>query len=281
MAEHYAEGLLHRLLGLDESSASEKTLVDAVLGQYALYIVPNMNPDGAFLGHLRTNAVGANLNREWADSVKKPYEAPTLDRSPEVHCVLEKMKETGVDCFLDVHGDEELPFNFTSGSNGIPNWGPRLESLLGAFTNSYSRFNSDMQCKYGYPKLDASHVAQYMNVATNQVGYRFDCLAVTLEMPFKDCRSNPDPDHGWSPARCRGLGASLVNVLHYIHPHLRGDSWQHLPDEDHYIETTDDYSGDHGDQGEDRFKMLKQRFYSDVHEIRKPPAPTRTSQKAR
>lgn len=38
--------------------------------------VPNMNPDGTWRGHLRTNAVGANLNREW--------EKPTLERSPEV-----------------------------------------------------------------------------------------------------------------------------------------------------------------------------------------------------
>ena len=35
-----------------------------------------MNPDGSWRGHLRTNASGANLNREWAD--------PTPDKSPEV-----------------------------------------------------------------------------------------------------------------------------------------------------------------------------------------------------
>ncbi len=35
-----------------------------------------MNPDGTWRGHLRTNAVGSNLNREWAE--------PTLERSPEV-----------------------------------------------------------------------------------------------------------------------------------------------------------------------------------------------------
>lgn len=34
-----------------------------------------MNPDGSYRGHLRTNAKGANLNREW----KKP----TLEYSPE------------------------------------------------------------------------------------------------------------------------------------------------------------------------------------------------------
>lgn len=35
-----------------------------------------MNPDGSYRGHLRTNASGANLNREWKE--------PTLEKSPEV-----------------------------------------------------------------------------------------------------------------------------------------------------------------------------------------------------
>lgn len=35
-------------------------------------------PDGVFRGHLRTNAAGANLNREWA--------APSAEESPEVRC---------------------------------------------------------------------------------------------------------------------------------------------------------------------------------------------------
>ena len=38
--------------------------------------MPNMNPDGSIRGHLRTNAKGANLNREWKE--------PTEERSPEV-----------------------------------------------------------------------------------------------------------------------------------------------------------------------------------------------------
>ena len=38
--------------------------------------MPNVNPDGSIRGHLRTNAVGANLNREWKE--------PTVERSPEV-----------------------------------------------------------------------------------------------------------------------------------------------------------------------------------------------------
>ena len=55
-------------------------------------------------GYLRTNAAGANLNREW--------QTPKEDFSPEVFYVLKEMHARGLDFCLDVHGDEALPFNF-------------------------------------------------------------------------------------------------------------------------------------------------------------------------
>mmetsp|Transcript_15737 Transcript_15737/g.15674 ORF Transcript_15737/g.15674 Transcript_15737/m.15674 type:complete len:106 (-) Transcript_15737:231-548(-) len=103
MASYYAEGLLTRLLGLD-SDGTVDDQVRTMKDMYTFYIVPLMCPDGAVRGHLRTNACGANLNREWA--TKRFYEAPTLERSSEVYSVLKKMNETGVDIFLDIHGDE-------------------------------------------------------------------------------------------------------------------------------------------------------------------------------
>ena len=109
-----------RLLGLDDKwdKVSEKARE-----MYTFHIVPNMNPDGSSAGYLRTNAAGSNLNREWCPSPaplseeKKDeeatiYDAPTLDRSPEVYNILRHMDETGCDAFLDIHGDEALPFNF-------------------------------------------------------------------------------------------------------------------------------------------------------------------------
>jgi murein tripeptide amidase MpaA len=67
MAEHYAEGLLHRLLGIpNKGNISGDKIVQQVLEKFTFYIVPCMCPDGAVKGHLRTNACGANLNREWA-----------------------------------------------------------------------------------------------------------------------------------------------------------------------------------------------------------------------
>lgn len=240
MAEYYAEGLLMRLLGLADSADEENNKADGavrtVLSLYRFYIVPCMCPDGSVLGHLRTNSVGANLNREWSNSRDANYKAPSAERSPEVLAVMNKMDETGVDCFLDIHGDEELPFNFLCGAEKSKNWGPRLEALHGAFLGAYVRANNDMQKEVGYaPPADESEALP--NVANNAVANRFNCLAATLEMPFKDCLTNPDPERGWNPNRSRLLGASVVEALIYVHPYLRDESefWKSLPEDDAYV----------------------------------------------
>lgn len=237
MAEYFAEGLLERLLGID---GSVDGLVAQLLQKYTFYIVPNMCPDGSVHGYLRTNAGGHNLNREWAPSVN--YDAPTLERSPEVYYVLRKMDETGVDAFLDVHGDEELPFNFLAGSEGLSNWGPRLRGLHGAFMASYSRANSDMQADFGYSP-DRPNSSKLI-VASNQIGERFDCFSATLEMPYKDCRTNPDPERGWTPARSKQLGASVLDALSYIYPYLRNkdEFWTTMKPEDDYVCPTPNYN---------------------------------------
>src|SRR5690606_23346793 len=108
MAEWWIEGMLERLLDPDDAVAG------TLLERACFYVVPNMNPDGSRLGNLRTNAAGANLNREWQD--------PDPGRSPEVYHVRQKMRERGVDLCLDVHGDEGLPYNFIAGAEGTPGW---------------------------------------------------------------------------------------------------------------------------------------------------------------
>uniref|UniRef100_A0A7S3L5I7 Peptidase M14 domain-containing protein n=1 Tax=Amphora coffeiformis TaxID=265554 RepID=A0A7S3L5I7_9STRA len=241
MAEYFAEGLLTRLLGLD-CNGQVDGLVRRLLQDYTFYIVPNMCPDGSVRGHLRTNAAGANLNREWCESLN--YPAPTLKNSPEVYHVLQAMKESGVDLCLDVHGDEELPYNFLAGSEESQNWGPRLQALHGAFVAAYCRANPDMQAEFGYPP-PTSPGGALPNIGTNAISNLFDCLSVTLEMPFKDCWSNSDPERGWSPSRARKLGASSLDAMAYIQGYLRdegGDKlWEHLPATDAYICPRDNY----------------------------------------
>ena len=240
MAEFFAEGLLTRLLGLDSSGAVDG-IVAQLLERFTFYMVPSMNPDGGVRGHLRTNAKGANLNREWASSPN--YEAPTEKRSPEVFHVLRKMDETGVDAFVDVHGDEELPYNFLAQAV-VPKWGPRLEALHGAFLASYTRANPDMQQPIAYEApTEPSKEGDTFNIGSDQVAHRFDCLSVTLEMSFKDCWTNKDPERGWNPARARKLGASVLEPLLYVYPFLRakGDFWTSLPEGDHYVRPTSKY----------------------------------------
>ena len=198
MAEWLVEGLIDSLL--DSDNATAKLLLEKA----NFYIVPNMNPDGRVRGHLRTNAAGINLNREWSN--------PSLEKSPEVFHVINKMEATGVDLFYDVHGDEALPFVFLAGSQGTPSYNNRLATLRDKFSEALKLASADFQSEVGYD-IDAPGQAN-MTVATNWIAERFDCLANTLEMPFKDNDNVPDATTGWSPERSIKLGeASLIAML--------------------------------------------------------------------
>ena len=68
MGSFFIEGLLRRLAtaSLSSSSSSSSDAARAtVLKAATILAVPHTNPDGGSRGHLRTNAAGANLNREW------------------------------------------------------------------------------------------------------------------------------------------------------------------------------------------------------------------------
>jgi murein tripeptide amidase MpaA len=205
MASWWMDGFLARML--DSQDALARRLRAAAV----FHVVPNMNPDGSVRGHLRCNAAGANLNREWL--------APTAERSPEVLWVRNAMDASGVDLCLDVHGDEALPYNFIAGSEGIPGFTPRLAGLLEQFKAAYMLACPDFQVRYGYP-VTAPGQAN-MTMCTSQVAQRFDCLAMTLEMPFKDNADLPDSSVGWSPERCHNLGAATLHPLDAVMAALR------------------------------------------------------------
>jgi murein tripeptide amidase MpaA len=198
MAEWWMEGLVNRLV--DHSDP----VVNAILDKAVIYLVPNMNPDGSRRGHLRTNAVGSNLNREWDN--------PTAEKSPEVLCVLEKIKQTGLDFGLDVHGDEALPYNFIAGTEGIPGWNHERQQQLELFKMSLANINPDFQVENGYPPNSGGNAN--MTYCSNSLAERFAALVMTLEMPFKDATATPDRIQGWSPERCGRLAHSCLDALH-------------------------------------------------------------------
>ena len=122
------------------------------------------------------------------------------------------MDVAGVDFCLDVHGDEELPYNFLSGSEGIDGYATsRLPFLCERFASAYERANPDLQRQHGYP-IDKPGEAN-MTMCTNAVADRYQCPAYTLEMPFKDNANAPDPIFGWSTERSANLGASALDAL--------------------------------------------------------------------
>ncbi|MDY6928606.1 MAG: M14-type cytosolic carboxypeptidase [Pseudomonadota bacterium] len=205
MAQWCAEGIIARLL--DEQDGLSRALLEKAV----FYIVPNMNPDGSARGHLRTNAVGANLNREW--------KTPTPERSPEVYYVLNAMHEVGVDMYLDLHGDEALPYNFVAGSEGIPVYNDKLKALENQFKDALLMATPEFQDEFGYAKDEPGQAD--LTIASNAVGQAFECLAYTIEMPFKDNNNLPDPLFGWSVQRCQQFGEDILVAAYNVVGSLR------------------------------------------------------------
>jgi murein tripeptide amidase MpaA len=200
MAEWFVEGMLTRLV--DPADATARALLERTV----VHVVPNMNPDGSVRGNLRTNAAGANLNREWL--------SPSAQKSPEVLCVREAMHETGVAAFLDIHGDEVLPYVFVDGCERLPTYTPAQHERDRRFTEAILAANPDFQTVHGYPADKDTKVN--LSLASKYVGHTFGCLALTLEMPFKDNANQPDAQAGWSGARSMRLGADVLAALRAV-----------------------------------------------------------------
>lgn len=197
MAEWWMEGALECLT--DPSDPIARRLRQLC----RFHIVPNANPDGSCRGHLRTNAAGMNLNREWAE--------PSADKSPEVLAIRNAMDASGVDFAMDVHGDEAIPHVFLAGFEGIPSWTEAQQGGFDRYKAILKRRTPDFQTRHGYPVAGKGRANLAMS--TNQVAERFGCTAMTLEMPFKDNDDLPCPAQGWSPERSKLLGRDCLGAL--------------------------------------------------------------------
>ena len=198
MAEWWVEGALAMLT--DPADPHARALRQAC----TFHIVANANPDGSVRGHLRTNAAGVNLNREW--------HAPSADRSPEVLAIRNAMDATGVDFAIDVHGDEAIPHVFLAGFEGIPSWRDEQGAGYRRYRAILERRTPDFQTRFGYP--EARPGTANLAMATNQIAERYGAVAMTLEMPFKDNDDLPCPAQGWSPERSKLLAQACLHSLH-------------------------------------------------------------------
>ena len=205
MASWCAEGVVDRLLERDDP------VIEALLEDAMVHVVPWVNIDGGVIGNHRTNAAGRDLNRSWDD--------PDPIAAAEVFALRRAIRETGVDLFLDIHGDEALPYVFAAGCEGNPGYTPRIAALETAFGSRLEAADPSFQRDEGYDR-DAPGEAD-LSCAANFIGEQYDCLALTLEMPFKDDANHPDRRRGWSPGRASTLGRALLEATLLTLPELR------------------------------------------------------------
>ena len=189
MAEFATEGMIRRLA--DEADS----VVQKVLEQATVYIVPNTNPDGSAAGNLRANPAGIDLNRAWH----------ARDRNtPEITCILYAMQDKGVDYFLDIHGDEARPYLwFISPGN------PQHMHVQKGFEAHLAQTFKEIQPP---PSEIIEGVMPEKGLAINHIAKLYDCPAWVVELPFK---VTPVGDTLLEEG-CMKFGSTCVDGLVYL-----------------------------------------------------------------
>lgn len=200
MAQWIAEGIVNSFANVSRHQS--------FLSQVNLFVVMNMNPDGSEIGNHRTNAVGQNLNRCWS--------APSIESCPEVYAVQQVIKKRGVDFFIDIHGDESIPYNFMM-AYGNELEGEQFKQLL---AEEAPRF----QLKYDYETYNNScgsscgpTTCGSGQTATSYVAQNFDAISLLLEASFKPLGDNTSSET-WEQSECIELGESIANSLSQFLP---------------------------------------------------------------
>ncbi|WP_100644505.1 M14 family metallopeptidase [Alteromonas facilis] len=195
MAQWISEGITHAL--------SNKGQFASLFDVANVFVVMNMNPDGSQIGNHRTNALGKNLNRCWSE--------PSVESCPEVFAVQQAMSEYGVDFFVDIHGDESIPYNFImsfgSGDEGEV-FKQRLAKLEPHFQLAYDYATYANSCTSGCGTSSCSQG----KTATTYVAQAFDAVSLLLEASFKPLQNRPQGE-AWDHHACRELGQNLVQSL--------------------------------------------------------------------
>src|ERR1700682_1283953 len=119
-------------------------------------------------------------------------------RTPRPLPVRTAMAQIGADVCLDVHGDEALPYVFVDGGERLPGFSAKQAELQRIFIAAFKTASPDFQDVHGYPSDKVTKVN--LALASKYVGHTFGCLALTLEVPFKDNANFPAPEAGWSGA---------------------------------------------------------------------------------
>jgi murein tripeptide amidase MpaA len=194
------EGLVERLI--DEADAVARE----VLARATFYVVANMNPDGSRLGNHRCNSAGIDLNRAWTDA--------SMEASPEVFLVRERMRRSGVAICLDLHAAEREPFVWGVRTPGIPSWNERRALLSKRFEASLKHAAPDYQPERH--NLDNAPGTDPLAMAISWTSEILGSLGLIVEFPFLDTEDGQDGRLEWSTARSHRFGSALVDSVYAV-----------------------------------------------------------------
>ena len=195
------EGLVERLL------LPEDPFARALLQKTVWHVVPNANPDGCQRGNTRSNALGANLNREWID--------PKADTAPEVLMIKQKMEAWGIDWYLDVHAWAGTT-PFALGPYRTPTITKKQEELWTRYEKALAKANPEFRVGNPYPGTAPGPGEAYVEMSWNDVTEHYQAFGLLYELIFKDNDFRPDPGVHWTPQKCKYFGHSTLEALHEI-----------------------------------------------------------------
>ncbi len=124
------------------------------------------------------------------------------------------MKQTGVDLFLDAHGDEDIPHSFIMSASDNCSLSKResvFRENLEKVSNSFQTAVDYNTFKQGENSCCGSNCGNTdLSKANYYVADKFSCLSMVLEMPFIN---NEETDSNMPIEQNKELGRSMINPL--------------------------------------------------------------------
>lgn len=167
------------------------------------HIVPVANPGGMRAGHLRTNGLGQDPNRHWAN--------PSACR--EVDSLVTAMSATGVDFLLDVHTDFELGCVYLDVLDDWLGTPSDLVAVRRRFEQRLAGRSPDVAFGTRYPWQVPPSADLLAGMCAPAVERRFGAAAITLELPIGRYRNAAGDENIWTPKHAHRLGGMAATVL--------------------------------------------------------------------
>ena len=95
--------------------------------------------------------------------------------------------------------------------HALENFTPAQKAEQDRFIADFKVASPDFQDEHGYE--DGPFTPEVLTMGSPHITHAFGCLALTLELPFKDNANDPDPQTGWSGARSAALGAAVLQPI--------------------------------------------------------------------